>query len=242
VNQTRKSSTASIRTNFWFEIHGTRIKNHIVFGHKFIPIAEETGLIVPIGNWVLEQACRQAILWQQQGDLPAQIAVNVSAVQLHNTDFTGTVCSVLLETGLDPAQLELELTESAFVDDLSAAVATILVLRKLGTRFSIDDFGSRYSSLAYLKSLPVDAIKVDQFFIADLYRNEVAQTLLANIISMAHNMKIRVVVEGIETQEQFDTVRLLGADDTQGYLFGRPQGRLNASFLSHVQPCSPQQR
>jgi diguanylate cyclase (GGDEF)-like protein len=189
---------------------------------QFIPIAEETGLIIPIGNWVLHQACQCAQSWSVDHGTPVRVAVNVSTMQFSRPDFTDSVKATLRETGLDPARLELELTESAVVENFEMATAKILSLKRIGVKFLIDDFGSRYSVLNYLKELPVDGIKIDRSFLKDLGKNPAVLKLLRTIISLAEALNLRTVIEGVETQDQLRAVLELDVDQVQGFLFGQP--------------------
>jgi diguanylate cyclase (GGDEF)-like protein/PAS domain S-box-containing protein len=189
---------------------------------RFIPVAEETGLIVPIGLYVLREACRHAMSWQI-GDVPVQIAVNVSAIQFARGDFVGNVTGILREAGLNPGLLELELTESSLVRDLDESVRKMRLLRELGVRISIDDFGTGYSSLSYLQSMPIDALKVDRSFTAKIDSSPTAASMVGAVIAMTRALALRVVVEGVETLDQLSILRRLGCDEVQGYFCGRPE-------------------
>jgi EAL domain-containing protein (putative c-di-GMP-specific phosphodiesterase class I) len=193
---------------------------------RFIPIAEDTGLILPIGRWVLEQACRQNLAWQRQGLPPLPISVNVSAVQFQQQDFVHTVTSILERTGLPAKQLELEVTESLLMQDTLQLVDRVLQLKAFGISISIDDFGTGYSSLAYLKRFAVDRLKVDRSFIVDLRDGTDDAAIACTIIVLGHTLNLRVVAEGVETAEQAVFLRDNGCDEAQGYLFSRP---VNAS-------------
>jgi EAL domain-containing protein (putative c-di-GMP-specific phosphodiesterase class I) len=186
----------------------------------FIPLAEEIGLIHDIGGWVLSESCHQARAWQIRGT-PCRIAVNVSARQFDDSHFAERVQSVLEETGLDPALLELELTESALFANRAAAVTQMHTLRALGITFALDDFGVSHSVLSYLAELPVQRLKIDRSFLAELDAPG-APTLLASLVRLAHDLGLSVVAEGIETREHLFALRLLGCDEAQGYLFARP--------------------
>ena len=189
---------------------------------RFIPVAEKTGLIVEIGKYVLGEACRQALLWQK-GRLPVQVAVNVSAVQFARADFVNSIVDVLHETGLKPALLELELTESSLIQDREDAVRKMHLLGMLGVRMSIDDFGTGYSSLSYLQNTPVDALKVDRSFAAKLGSSQTVLSMVRAMIAMARALGIRVVMEGVENSAQVEILRQLGCDEVQGYYYGRPE-------------------
>lgn len=190
--------------------------------HKFIPIAEETGLIVPIGLYVLREACTRAVEWQAAGR-DIQVAVNVSAVQFGRADFVDTVVEVLRETGLSARLLDLELTESSFVRDRDDSIRKMNALRRYGVRISIDDFGTGYSSLSYLQNMPVDALKVDRTFTARIASSQTAVSMVRAIIAMARALGLRVVTEGVENLDQVEILRHLGCDEVQGFLYGRPE-------------------
>jgi EAL domain-containing protein (putative c-di-GMP-specific phosphodiesterase class I) len=189
---------------------------------QFIPIAEESGMIVPIGIWVLRQACQQAAAWRTAGFPAIPTAVNVSAVQFAQADFVDTVAAILAETGLHPSQLELELTESLLMRDAEQSIHRMASLRKLGVRIAIDDFGTGYSSLSYLRRLPADSLKIDQSFLVELEMSPVRPQLIRTIVTMAHNMGLSVTAEGVETREQFELVHDADCDRAQGHLFGGP--------------------
>jgi diguanylate cyclase (GGDEF)-like protein/PAS domain S-box-containing protein len=190
---------------------------------RFIPIAEETGMIVPIGRWVLEQACLQNVAWQDAGYGPMRIAVNVSALQFARADFVETVAGVLKETGMPPQCLELELTESIVMRDTEENTRRMEQIRAIGVSMSIDDFGTGYSSLSYLRRLPVDSLKIDRSFLAELSSSNSSLPLIQTIVVLAHNMGLSVVAEGVETEEQFELLRVMGCDKVQGHLFSAPQ-------------------
>jgi len=189
---------------------------------QFIPIAEETGLIIPIGEWVLRKACIQAEEWNRKYGHPVHIAVNLSVKQFVNNDIVGTVERTLQETGLNPNNLELELTESIFLENNESVVTSLNELKRLGVRISIDDFGTGYSSLAYLKDLPIDSIKIDQSFIRSLSKNKKTLSIISAIIDLAQELELKSVAEGVETTEQFNYFKMEGCDLVQGYYFSRP--------------------
>jgi diguanylate cyclase (GGDEF)-like protein/PAS domain S-box-containing protein len=189
---------------------------------RFIPIAEKTGMIINIGNFVLRESCRQALDWQSPG-VPVQIAVNVSAVQFTRADFVDSVISILRETGLPPALLELELTESTLLQDCDDAIRKMNTLRQQGVCISIDDFGTGYSSLSYLQNMPVAALKIDRSFTAKLGSSPAALSMVRAIIAMARALGLRIVTEGVENQAQVQILRQLGCDDVQGFYYGRPE-------------------
>jgi diguanylate cyclase (GGDEF)-like protein len=187
----------------------------------FIPIAEECGLILPLGDWVLETACRQFRHWQQQGLVSDKgcISVNVSAHQFHRHEFIHTVRDTLDMIGLHPRHLKLEITESVVIDDITGAVEKMDALRKFGVRFSLDDFGTGYSSLSYLKQLPLDQLKIDRSFVRDITTDINDATIVETIIGMAQNLELEIIAEGVETIEQRDFLFEHGCLEYQGYLF-----------------------
>jgi diguanylate cyclase (GGDEF)-like protein/PAS domain S-box-containing protein len=187
---------------------------------QFIPMAEETGLIVSIGSWVMHQACWQGARWMSAGFKPARIAVNVSAIQFARHDFVDTVAAALASTGFPAKWLELELTESFVIRDIEESARRLSRLRELGVRISIDDFGTGYSSLSYLRQLPVDTLKIDQSFLRDLQIPSGSLPVVRTIVSLAHNMNLSVVAEGVETIEDLELLRVAGCDKVQGHLYG----------------------
>ena len=189
---------------------------------EFIPLAEDTGLIVPIGEWVLRNACLQNMRWQAQGFPSLHIAVNISARQFHEQDVTQTVVRILKETGLAPQHLELELTESSIMRNSEFAAGVLNRLKVMGINISIDDFGTGFSSLASLKRLPIDALKIDQSFVRDMTTDPDDASLVVAIITLAHNLRLKVVAEGVETEEQLGFLHLLRCDEIQGFLFSKP--------------------
>jgi diguanylate cyclase (GGDEF)-like protein len=194
----------------------------IVSPADFIPLAEETGLILPIGEWVLREACRQNKQWQNQGFAPMRVGVNISALQLQRQDLAETVVRILEETGSAPQSLELELTESSIMSNAGTTIDVLTRLQNMGVMISIDDFGTGFSSLSYLKRLPIDTLKIDQSFIRDLTTNQDDAALVMAIITLAHNLRLRVVAEGVETEEQWRFLHLLRCDEIQGFVFSKP--------------------
>jgi diguanylate cyclase (GGDEF)-like protein/PAS domain S-box-containing protein len=190
----------------------------------FIPIAEETGLIVPIGQWVLEEACRWARRWDSfSGDQPPLVvSVNLSARQFSNPDLLADIQRVLSETGLDPHQLKLEITESVVMHDAEATIQTLLALKALGIRVAVDDFGTGYSSLTYLKRLPVETLKIDRSFVNGLGQDAQDAAIVDSVVALARTLHLSVTAEGVETQAQARHLKLLGCDRGQGFLFARP--------------------
>lgn len=186
---------------------------------QFIPLAEETGLIIAIGTWVLRQTCLQAVAWQNMGLPPIQIGVNLSIKQLQQKDFLSCLQQIIEETNLDPHFLELEITEGIMMDNVEEKIILLNELRQMGIQLSIDDFGTGYSSLSYLKKLPIDTLKIDRIFIEYITYNEHDRTIVASIINLSHSLSLNVIAEGVETQEQVDLLRSLGCDQIQGYFF-----------------------
>lgn len=211
--------------------------NHPQFGcvppDQFIPLAEETGLIVSIGEWVLREACHQTQTWRDQGFPDVRVSVNLSAVQFQDADLFGTVQRALKDSGLPAQWLELEVTESTLMGDPSATALTLENLKSLGVHLSIDDFGTGYSSLSYLKRFPIDALKIDRSFVDEVTTNPDDAAIATAIVLMGHSLRLRVVGEGVETTDQQTLLRLLGCDEIQGYLISPPvpAGRFEERFL-----------
>ena len=189
---------------------------------EFIQVAEETGLIVPVGAWVLRTACAQAKAWQAAGYPPVRVAVNLSARQFQQRDLIEVVDEVLKETGLEARWLQLEITEGVAMQDVEFNIAVLRELREMGVQIAIDDFGTGHSSLSYLSQLPIDVVKIDQSFIQDLTTDPNDAAIARSIIVMAHNLKLRVIAEGVETEEQLAFLKKRRCDEMQGYLFSKP--------------------
>jgi EAL domain-containing protein (putative c-di-GMP-specific phosphodiesterase class I) len=189
---------------------------------EFIPLAEETGLINPIGEFVLRTACLQAQAWLQAGLPDINMAVNISGIQLQERGFIELVASVLQQTELPPRHLTLEITESVLMSHARDAVSTLSQLKALGVRIEIDDFGTGYSSLAYLKRFPVDALKIDRTFTRDMTTSADDTAIVAGIIALAHSLRLQVIAEGVETQAQRDQLIRLDCDFMQGYYLSQP--------------------
>jgi EAL domain-containing protein (putative c-di-GMP-specific phosphodiesterase class I) len=185
----------------------------------FIPLAEESGLIVEMGEWIMREACREAASWP----MPLQIAVNLSPAQFMHGDMVSLLHSILLETGLSPGRLELEITEGVLIEDFDRGLALLRRLKALGIRISMDDFGSGYSSLSYLQAFPFDKIKVDRAFVMNLGRNHQSAAIVRAVIGLGHGLEMSIVAEGVETQEQLSFLSDEGCDAVQGYFIGRPQ-------------------
>jgi EAL domain-containing protein (putative c-di-GMP-specific phosphodiesterase class I) len=196
----------------------------LIAPREFLEVMEDCGLILPIGRWVLEQACRQAAVWQALGG-PLEglrICVNLSARQFQQTDLVPEVASAVRGAGLDPETLELEITESAVIQHPETAAVTLAALRALGVRVAIDNFGTGYSSLNYLQKLPLDALKIDRSFLSGLKEQGAAAAIVQAAATMAHALGVDVTAEGVETEEQLSAVARLGCDYAQGYLLSRP--------------------
>jgi EAL domain-containing protein (putative c-di-GMP-specific phosphodiesterase class I) len=189
---------------------------------RFIPIAENSGLIVPLGEWVLRTACRQAREWQSAGLPSVSVAVNVSAVQFRQENFCDLVKHALSDSGLNPQCLELELTESLLLANAEAMVSVVSELRALGITVAIDDFGTGYSSFSYLRQLHLNKLKIDRSFIRDVAVNPEDATIASAIISMAKSLKLKVIAEGVETEAQMEFLRSHQCDEIQGYYFSKP--------------------
>ena len=188
----------------------------------FIPLAEETGLIIPIGEWVLNEACRQAQSWRASGLRPLRVAVNLSAQQFRQKKLVDIVSAALRTAGLEPRYLELELTESTVMHDAEQSIEILRELSALGVRISVDDFGTGYSSLSYLRRLPLDKLKIDRTFIRELATSRDDAAIVRAIVSLAHNLRIKVIAEGVETPDQLVYLREAGCDQYQGYHYSAP--------------------
>jgi EAL domain-containing protein (putative c-di-GMP-specific phosphodiesterase class I) len=188
----------------------------------FIPVAEDCGLILPIGAWVVREACAQARAWMDAGLPVTSMAVNVSAMEFRNKNFLNGLFAILAETGLDPRSLELELTESVLMKHAASAATILQTLRKRGIQAAVDDFGTGYSSLSYLQKFPVDAVKIDQSFVRQISTTGDDTTIVKAVIGMARNLKLRVIAEGVETLEELAFLRAYRCDEAQGYYFSRP--------------------
>jgi EAL domain-containing protein (putative c-di-GMP-specific phosphodiesterase class I) len=193
-------------------------KRGMVAPGTFIPVAEESSLIIPIGEWVLRQACREAASWPQ----PLTIAANISPIQFRQGDLPGLVHSILLETGLAPGRLELEITENVMINDFSRAVSILRRLKSLGVKIAMDDFGTGYSSLSYLQSFRCDKIKIDRVFICDLEHNHHSKAIVRAVVGLGRTLDLPILAEGVETEAQHALLMKEGCDEVQGYLTGRP--------------------
>jgi diguanylate cyclase (GGDEF)-like protein len=210
----------------------------LVVPNIFIPIAEESSLIIEIGEWVLREACSEAVTWPR----PLQVAVNLSPVQFRHGDLPTLVHSILLETGLSPSRLELEITESVLIGDLQRAVSILRRLKSLGVRIAMDDFGTGYSSLSYLQSFPFDKIKIDRTFISNLDRNPQSAAIIRAVIGLGRGLELPVVAEGVETKEQHAFLSRESCDEIQGFLVGRPQPIEEYAEMIGREPIAKQKR
>lgn len=200
---------------------------------EIIPLLEETGLILPVGDWVLRAACKQVCEWQAAGIPDVHIAINLSTLQFKQPDFSGLVLGILKDYGLDPTQgtIELELTESILMSNASGAIDTLNKLHEAGIKLSIDDFGTGYSSLSYLKRFPISSLKIDQSFVRDLSTNQGDEAIVAAIIALGHSLGLKVIAEGVETVAQLALLRKKGCNEMQGYLFSRPVPVADMTYL-----------
>jgi diguanylate cyclase (GGDEF)-like protein/PAS domain S-box-containing protein len=194
----------------------------MVYPEHFVPIAEESGLIVPIGRWVLREACRQVRAWQDSGLQAVPVSVNISAVEFRHKNFLEGVALILKETGMQPGFLELELTESILMHDAESSASVLESLKAMGLQLAIDDFGTGYSSLSYLKRFPISTLKIDQSFVQDIASDQDDASIVGAMIGMGKSLKQRVIAEGVETEAQLAFLRTLQCDEGQGFLFGHP--------------------
>ncbi len=194
----------------------------MVYPDQFIPLAEHIGLIVPIGEWVLRTACQDARAWNEENQNPIRVAVNLSPRQFQQPDLYEKICQIINETGVEPAWLGLEITESAVMQNVDYAVCVLTDLKKLGVHLSVDDFGTGYSSLSYLKKFPIDLLKIDRSFITDIPKDSDDIAIVSAVVSMAHNLNLKVLAEGVETLEQKDFLHSVSCDEFQGFYFSRP--------------------
>ena len=209
----------------------------LVLPGQFMSVAEETGAIVPIGKWVLETACAQLKQWHEMGLPRIGMAVNVSARQLNQDDLVDTVSGVLSKTGVQPRYLELELTESVAMKDAIRTIDVFTELKKMGIHLSIDDFGTGYSSLSYLKRFPIDMLKIDRSFVKDIVNDSDDEAIVKAIIAVAHSLKLAVVAEGVETEEQLRFLRLHHCDEWQGFYFSPPVPAQDVTQMLQERKC-----
>lgn len=214
----------------------------MLYPEQFVPIAEDCGLIIPIGQWIVREACKQAKTWQSTGLRPTAIAVNVSAVELRSVNFLAGIRDTLMVTGLDPWYLEIELTESVLVQDIESSIALLHSLKAMGLQLAIDDFGTGYSSLSYLRQFPVDTLKIDQSFVRDIMVDEGDSTIVSAVIGMGNSLKLRVTAEGVETREQLAFLQDKNCHEGQGFYFSPAidaesftmlRNALNSEYILH---------
>jgi EAL domain-containing protein (putative c-di-GMP-specific phosphodiesterase class I) len=200
---------------------------------QFIPLAEETGLIVPLSLWIIREACTQMLSWQRQSphDPPLVVSINISPVHFKNTDFVDQIRKILDETKLNPGDLALEITETVMMDNTDHILAVLSELQDLGIKIHIDDFGTGYSALSYLHRFPISTLKIDQSFIGRLTGKGENTEIVQSIINMAHNMKLRVIAEGVEKEENLKTLEFLKCEYAQGYFFSHPLNRNEAEIF-----------
>jgi EAL domain-containing protein (putative c-di-GMP-specific phosphodiesterase class I) len=189
---------------------------------NFIPLAEESGMIIQLGHWVLQEVCTQARAWQDEGLPMVKVAVNLSAKQFRQHDLIEQIQAILLQTGLAPSVLELELTESVLIHDPTHAIQIMNHLKQLGISLSLDDFGTGYSSLNYLRHFPLNSIKIDRSFIKDMAQNTNGAVLSKSIVTIAHSLGLKAIAEGVESWEQHDFLASCGCNELQGFLFSEP--------------------
>jgi diguanylate cyclase (GGDEF)-like protein len=194
----------------------------LIYPDQFISIAEETGLIVPIGEWVIETACAQLLKWQNSGCVPLRMAVNLSARQFWKPGLAKIVQDILIKTGVEPGRLDLELTESIIMRDTKITAETLNDFHNMGIELSIDDFGTGYSSLSYLKRFPIDRLKIDRSFVLDIDTVKNGDDMVNSIIALGHCMGLKVLAEGVETEDQLNYLREHGCDEVQGYFYSQP--------------------
>jgi EAL domain-containing protein (putative c-di-GMP-specific phosphodiesterase class I) len=213
-----QAGTAGDITGFEVLLRWHHRERGVVLPGIFIPLAEEAGLISAIDEWVLRAACREAASWSK----PLSIAVNLSPVDFRRGDVPATILAILLETGLDPHRLEIEITEGVLIEDFARATSILRQIKNLGVHVAMDDFGTGYSSLSYLQSFPFDKIKIDQAFIAKLDSNTQSAAIVQAILGLGRSLKLPVIAEGVETAAQLAFLTEEGCDEVQGYLIGRP--------------------
>ena len=218
--------------------------NHPTLGQippsKFIPIAEEAGLIVELGAYILDRACREALRWQDAAQDPIQVAVNVSSIQFARDTFVDEVAEVLRITGLSPTLLQIELTESVLVNGMEHVAKAMNRLSKLGVSMAVDDFGTGYSSLSYLPNLPFRSLKIDRSFIKELEHRSDLKNMIHSLVMLAHNLGMKVIAEGVETREQLDLITKLGGNEVQGFLLGKPTPEPMAFIAAHREGQRPE--
>ncbi len=206
----------------WFKPDNSKEGGTYISPGDFIPVAEQSGLIVPIGEWVMEKACRDAMTWRKEHGIDVRIAVNVAAAQFSQSDICGHVQKIINETGINPHMLELEVTESVFMDDIQHTIQTLQNLHAIGVELAIDDFGTGYSSLSYLRQFPIDRLKIDQSFIRNALNDEDDAAIARTIVGLGHSLNLSVIAEGVETKEHEEFLLKEGCDEVQGFRYSRP--------------------
>jgi predicted signal transduction protein with EAL and GGDEF domain len=209
-------------------------KQGLILPNQFIPLLEELNLMVGVGRWVIGTACRQILEWQQAGLPTIRVAVNVSAQQFFQGDIVDTVRAVVRETGIDPRWLELELTESRILDDSPATIKIMRDLKRIGVSLSLDDFGTGWSSLSYLRQFPINRLKIDRSFIRDIPSQPAAVAVVKSILALGRNLRISSIAEGVETAQQRECLERLKCAEMQGFLFGAPMPETDCRALLHT--------
>jgi predicted signal transduction protein with EAL and GGDEF domain len=231
VYQPQKGAQSQAMTGFEALLRWKHPRRGEISPAVFIPIAEESGAILEIGDWVIKNACREAATWPQ----PLTVAVNVSAVQLYNADFVQELHQILLDTGLSPRRLEIEITETALIRDFNRALTTLRLVKALGVRIAMDDFGTGYSSLSNLRAFPFDKIKIDGSFIKSVNSNSQAATIVRAVLGLGRGLGLPVLAEGVETDAELQFLRDELCDEVQGYLLGRPAAIGSFRHLTHAE-------
>jgi EAL domain-containing protein (putative c-di-GMP-specific phosphodiesterase class I) len=207
----------------------------------FIPVAEETGLILPLGRWVLQKVCRQIGEWQHSRLNNIDVSVNISSRQMYSDDLVSVVQDAVTDAGIRPELLKLEITESLLMRDTDATIEALKALKDFGVGVSVDDFGTGYSSLSYLKRFPIDELKIDRSFVQDLHRDADDAAICAAVLAMARQLDLKVVAEGVEIEEQLEFLRRHNCEQVQGYLFSKPISAKEFAALFHAQ-CAPREK
>ena len=197
----------------------------------FLPLAEETGLIVRLGDWVMENACRQMKTWIEDGVPLETIAVNLTPREFQRADLPARIAATLMRTGLAAHHLEIEITEGALMEQGPVVDANLAALKALGVKLAVDDFGTGYSSLSYLRQMPIDKLKIDRSFVRDLETDQASGSITSAIVTLARTLELEVLAEGVETQGQFEVLRAMGCDTVQGYLFARPAPEIGRAHV-----------
>ena len=206
----------------WFKKDNSKEGGTFISPGIFIPIAEQSGLIVPIGEWVMKKACEQASQWKKETGQDIRVAINVSGAQFQQSDLVAYTQKVLTETKVPPELVELEVTESAFMDDIEHTIQTLRELHALGIELAIDDFGTGYSSLSYLRQFPIDRLKIDQSFIRNALNDNNDASITRTIITLGRSLNLKVIAEGVETREHQDFLIAEGCDEVQGFRYSKP--------------------